>query len=390
MVWLTVDIHWPAKIIDRQAVFGVDFDLLLIRVADRKIRDVLLAVGIRSRHLRNTATNSRFKQNIASLFELKFAGHRTFDCDRVLCNHRVVLPFLLVAEHRPSTDGRKALTDHRLTFAVSNYVLVTRNKVKADEIFLAPINSESSKDVSRVFSFLTNENLPLNSAGVRIPLLDHVRGVDGDLGIEIGRVDPDTRKVVRKRAFRRDHFGFDRYQLQAFRSFLWRSQNVALGRGRHGHVNIVISIRQKTAILLLHPTFARVHDRKKVILADVPIAQTFVLNFGILRFGHSFTLSIIHRELLIEIRELSPRYLARGDVRDVRLWMDALAGELHTVSIGKPPDTFQTGSTVLAGRIGGEQGGGLFLRIQMPAHIGDARRFVLQIQTGSFGFLKHI
>lgn len=76
--------------------------------------------------------------------------------------------------------------------------------------------------------------------------------------------------------------------------------------------------------------------------------------------------------------------------RNVCLRMGAFTGELNAVSVGESPDALQAGSAVLAGRIRGEQRGGLLLRIQVLAHIGDARRFVLQIQTGRFGFLEHI
>lgn len=60
----------------------------------------------------------------------------------------------------------------------------------------------------------------------------------------------------------------------------------------------------KAAVLLLNAGLPRVDNRKVVILADVPVTQTFVLHFGILGIFHILTLAVVHYELLVYVEKL--------------------------------------------------------------------------------------
>lgn len=185
-----------------------------------------------------------------------------------LTNHDIVFPFDFVIEHCPRADSGEQVRDHRLSFAISNKIVMSGHEVKTDVIFLAvqdekeklllnsclthlayhfrspSIDTESGHNKARVSALLTDINLLLYATRIRFPLFHHMCRVNSDFGVKVGCVDPNARVIVRKCAFGGHDFGFERHEFETLRSFLGRAQRVALGGDGHGQVDIVVSVCQ--------------------------------------------------------------------------------------------------------------------------------------------------
>lgn len=60
----------------------------------------------------------------------------------------------------------------------------------------------------------------------------------------------------------------------------------------------------ETSVFLLNSGFSRVDHSKVVILANVPVSQTFVLHFSVFSVRWVGTLSVVYDELLVDVEEL--------------------------------------------------------------------------------------
>lgn len=69
--------------------------------------------------------------------EIKFASHRTLNRNRVLSQVQIVLPFGLVLELNPGTDGAVLVFYNGHTSSIADYVMVLRDEIEANVIFLA-------------------------------------------------------------------------------------------------------------------------------------------------------------------------------------------------------------------------------------------------------------
>lgn len=74
-----------------------------------------------------------------------------------------------------------------------------------------------------------------------------------------------------------------------------------------------------------------------MILANVPVAQTFELHLSILRVLHTIALSIVYDKLLVYIKELSAGLLTS---RDIGFLVNALASEFEAILICELPNSF--------------------------------------------------
>ena len=70
------------------------------------------------------------------------------------------------------------------------------------------IDVQTSEQDSGVTRFFANVDGATGTAHVRVPRFDNMRLVDVDVGVDVGRVDPMTRKVQRQVAARCYRFRF--------------------------------------------------------------------------------------------------------------------------------------------------------------------------------------
>lgn len=152
--------------------------------------------------------------------------------------------------------------------------------------------------------------------------------VDEDVSIDVGRVHPVATEILWQSAARFDNFRLDRSDAQSLRRLFGCLKGIAFGRNRHTDVQIVVTILQKTAILLIFATFLRVCNGEIVIFAHKPIAQATVFDDTSECARHALAHLVRNVEFLIRDQELRTGGLARPNLC---VWVIAFTSETETI-----------------------------------------------------------
>lgn len=155
-----------------------------------------------------------------------------------------------------------------------------------------------------------------------------MRFVHEDVRVDVGRVDPVAAEVLRQSASGLHHLGLHRSDAHPLGRFLRRLQSVAFGGDGDTNVQIIVTILQEAAVLLVLSTLLRVRDGEVVILPDEPVAQAAVLDDAAERARHALALLVRDVELLIGDQELRSGRLARANLRVLVI---AFSGETEAV-----------------------------------------------------------
>ena len=147
-----------------------------------------------------------------------------------LTDHNIVFPSCIIRELNPGADCVEVILGEDNSFTEANDVVMSGYKVmtlivhlaetRFYKIFLASrkvrlpsVHGESGHHVARVPLLHTDvDHLP-PPAHVGVPLLDDVGGVDDDVGVNVGRVDPLASEVLGQQTSRLNGRGSDRNHL---------------------------------------------------------------------------------------------------------------------------------------------------------------------------------
>lgn len=152
-----------------------------------------------------------------------------------------------------------------MSLPVADDVVVASDEVEANIIFLTvkvqsgsqvethqsipsknlpSIDAQSGHNEPRASLLLTNIDFLLDPSRIRTPLLHHHGGIDRNLRIKVGRIDPIAREVLWQRTLGRDNFRFDGDQPKPLGPFLRGLERIALGSDGHGNVLVIVTIGQ--------------------------------------------------------------------------------------------------------------------------------------------------
>ena len=84
----------------------------------------------------------------------------------------------------------EVILDHGNSFHESDNVVVPGNKVKALVVHLAPIDGQPSHHVTGVSLLHAYVDHLVPPGHIRVPELNNVGGVDGDVRVNVSCVDP--------------------------------------------------------------------------------------------------------------------------------------------------------------------------------------------------------
>lgn len=99
-----------------------------------------------------------------------------------------------------------------------------------------------------------------------------------NISVDIGRVDPFARHVLRQSTTWLDNLSFHWCHPQTFRTFFNSLQCIALGSYGHSKVQIVVSVFQETPVLFIFTRLFCVGDSEEMILVHKPVTQATVLD----------------------------------------------------------------------------------------------------------------
>ena len=172
----------------------------------------------------------------------------------------------------------EVVLDHGLALPEADDVVVAGHEVEALVVHLAAVDGEPGHHVARVPLLHADVDRLPPPADVRVPRLHHVRRVDDDVGVDVGRVDPLAREVLGQEAAGHHRARAHRVQPHPLGRLLDGLEDVALRRDGGAQVVVVVAVLQEAAVLLVLPRLLRVGHREEVVLSHEPVAQTAVLD----------------------------------------------------------------------------------------------------------------
>ena len=172
----------------------------------------------------------------------------------------------------------KVVFYHGLPLPEADDVVVAGHEVEALVVHLAAVNGEPGHHETRVPLLHANVNRFPPPAHVRVPRLHHVRRVNHDVGVDVGRVDPLAREVLGQEAARYHRAGPHGVQAHSLGRLLDGLQDVALRCYGGAEVVVVVSVLQEAAVFLVLPRLLRIGHREEMVLSHEPVAQTAVLD----------------------------------------------------------------------------------------------------------------
>ena len=181
------------------------------------------------------------------------------------------------------------------------------------ESFLPSVHCEPGHHVPRVSLLHTDVDRLPPTTHIRIPSLHQVSGVNHYVGVNVSRVDPLPREVLRQEAAGLHDGRSDRDHLHPDGRLLHSLDLVTLRCDGLTQEIVVISVLHKATELLVSSRLLGVSHGEVLVLTNDPVAQTGELHHRVFGPLHTIALLVGHIELLIRDEKLGPNVLTRVD-----------------------------------------------------------------------------
>jgi len=244
------------------------------------------------------------------LSKVEFSRHGTTDGHWISSQKEVIFPCFGIGKLNPRADRAEIVLDHSQTLAVANNVVMSGHEVKAHVILLATIDGQTGHHHTIASALSANIDRLTVSGLVRIVSLVNMRFTDRDIGVNVGCVHPFAAEVLGQRAPGLHKFSFYGRQLETFGRSFRSLQRITFGSNGHTHIEIVITILEEAAVLLILTRLLSIGHGKVVVLAHKPIAQATELHGAGERSLHALALLVGDVELLVLDEELGAGRLA--------------------------------------------------------------------------------